>query len=96
MVFTALNPFFIAWWLTIGLKLVLASISLFGGATGGFLLFSFHIWMDYVWLILTAYLIFKGVSIINTKYYYPLLMGLNIILSFYGIYMIVLSLSFLM
>jgi threonine/homoserine/homoserine lactone efflux protein len=96
MVFTALNPFFIAWWLTIGLKLVLDSISLFGGATGGFLLFSFHIWMDYVWLILTAYLIFKGVSIINTKYYYPLLMGLNIILSFYGIYMIVSSLSFLM
>lgn len=96
MVFTALNPFFIAWWLTIGLKLVSDSISLFGVTTGGFLLFSFHIWIDYVWLILTAYLIFKGVFIINTKYYYPLLMGLNIILSFYGIYMIVSSISSLM
>jgi threonine/homoserine/homoserine lactone efflux protein len=93
VIFSALNPFFIAWWLTIGLELVSNSILLFGVITGGFLLFSLHIWMDYVWLILTSYLIFKGVSIINTRYYYLLLVGLNIMLTFFGTYIIVSSLT---
>jgi threonine/homoserine/homoserine lactone efflux protein len=96
IIFSALNPFFIAWWLTVGLKLISDSISLFGVITGSILLFSLHIWMDYVWLILTSYLISKGVSIIKTRYYYLLLVGLNIILTFYGMYIIVSSLSFFM
>lgn len=91
IIFSALNPFFIAWWLTIGLKLISDSISLFGLTNGGFLLFSFHIWMDYIWLTLTSYLIFRGISIINTRYYYFLLVGLNIILTIYGTYMIISS-----
>jgi len=95
IIFSALNPFFIAWWLTVGLKLISDSISLFGVIIGSILLFSFHIWMDYVWLILTSYLISKGVSIINTRYYYFLLVGLNIILTFYGMYMIISSISFI-
>lgn len=94
--FSALNPFFIAWWLTVGLKLISDSISLFGVITGSILLFSLHIWMDYIWLILTSYLISKGVSIIKTRYYYFLLVGLNIILTFYGMYMIVSGISFIL
>jgi threonine/homoserine/homoserine lactone efflux protein len=96
IIFSALNPFFIAWWLTVGLTLISDSISLFGVVTGSILLFSFHIWMDYVWLILTSYLISKGVSIIKTRYYYFLLVGLNIILTFYGMYMIVSSIFFIL
>jgi threonine/homoserine/homoserine lactone efflux protein len=96
IIFSALNPFFIAWWLTVGLTLISDSISLFGVATGSVLLFSFHIWMDYIWLILTSYLISKGISIIKTIYYYFLFMGLNIILTFYGMYMIVSSMSFIL
>ena len=91
IIFSALNPFFIAWWLTVGLKLISDSISLFGIITGSILLFSLHIWMDYVWLILTSYLISKGVSLIKTRYYYFLLVILNIILTFYGMYMVVSS-----
>jgi threonine/homoserine/homoserine lactone efflux protein len=91
IIFSALNPFFIAWWLIVGLKLISDSISLFGIITGSILLFSLHIWMDYVWLILTSYLISKGVSLIKTRYYYFLLVILNIILTFYGMYMVVSS-----
>jgi threonine/homoserine/homoserine lactone efflux protein len=94
--FSALNPFFIAWWLTVGLTLISDSISLFGVIIGSVLLFSFHIWMDYIWLILTSYLISKGVSVIKTRYYYFLFMGLNIILTFYGMYMILSSISFIL
>jgi len=96
IIFSALNPFFIAWWLIVGLKLISDSISLFGVITGSILLFSLHIWMDYVWLILTSYLISKGVSVIKTRYYYFLLVGLNIILTFYGTYMIVSSILLFM
>ena len=96
IIFSALNPFFIAWWLTVGLTLISDSISLFGVVTGSISLFLFHIWMDYVWLILTSYLISKGVSIIKTRYYYFLLVGLNIILTFYGMYMIVSSILFIL
>lgn len=96
IIFSALNPFFIAWWLTVGLTLISDSISLFGVVTGSVLLFSFHIWMDYIWLILTSYLISKGVSVIKTRYYYFLFTGLNIILTFYGMYMIGSSISFIL
>ena len=96
IIFSALNPFFIAWWLIVGLKLISDSISLFGIITGSILLFSLHIWMDYVWLILTSYLISKGVSLIKTRYYYFLLVILNIILTFYGMYMIGSSISFIL
>jgi len=96
VIFSALNPFFIAWWLTVGLTLISDSISLFGVVIGSVLLFSFHIWMDYIWLILTSYLISKGVSVIKTRYYYFLFMGLNIILTFYGMYMILSSISFIL
>ena len=96
IIFSALNPFFIAWWLTVGLTLISDSISLFGVVIGSVLLFSFHIWMDFIWLILTSYLISKGVSVIKTRYYYFLFMGLNIILTFYGMYMIGSSISFIL
>jgi threonine/homoserine/homoserine lactone efflux protein len=96
IIFSALNPFFIAWWLTVGLTLISDSISLFGVVTGSVLLFSFHIWMDYIWLILTSYLISKGVFVIKTRYYYFLFAGLNIILTFYGMYMIGSSISFIL
>ncbi|HEX7034085.1 MAG TPA: LysE family transporter, partial [Nitrososphaera sp.] len=54
--FSALNPFFLLWWLTAGLKLVADSYTAFGFALGTILLFGMHIWMDYAWLTSTAYL----------------------------------------
>ena len=44
---SALNPFFIIWWLTIGIVLITESIALWG-FSGILILFIFHIWMDYV------------------------------------------------
>src|SRR5919108_382482 len=70
IIFTAMNPFFLIWWLTVGLKLVSDSVYLFGVIEGVLILFLFHIWMDYVWLALTAYLISKGQSILKIRFYY--------------------------
>jgi threonine/homoserine/homoserine lactone efflux protein len=88
-ILSALNPFFILWWLTAGLKLISDSLELYGFAMGIVVVFSFHIWMDYGWLAVTAYLVSRGTLIFRSKYYPILLLALNAALIYYGIYFIV-------
>jgi threonine/homoserine/homoserine lactone efflux protein len=88
-ILSALNPFFILWWLTVGLKLISDSLELYGFAMGIVVVFSFHIWMDYGWLAVTAHLISRGTLIFRSKYYPILLLALNAALIYYGIYFIV-------
>ena len=88
-ILSALNPFFILWWLTAGLKLISDSLELYGFAMGIVVVFSFHIWMDYSWLAITAHLISRGTLISRSKYYPILLLALNAALIYYGIYFIV-------
>jgi threonine/homoserine/homoserine lactone efflux protein len=81
---SALNPFFILWWLTVGLKLISDSAA-FGVTMGIAILFVLHIWMDYAWLASTAYLASKGASVLKSKYYPILLSGLTVVLIYYGV-----------
>jgi threonine/homoserine/homoserine lactone efflux protein len=81
---SALNPFFILWWFTIGSKLIVDSAA-FGLATGVAILFALHIWMDYAWLVSTAYLASKGAFVLKSKYYPTLLLGLTVVLIYYGL-----------
>ncbi|RMF31195.1 MAG: lysine transporter LysE [Candidatus Nitrosothermus koennekii] len=85
IVFSAFNPFFIAWWLTIGMKLINDSLLLTSSILGVFLMFIMHIWMDYAWLSLTAYITNKGISMLDNKYYKYILFGLNFIMIYFGI-----------
>ncbi|MFN4336818.1 MAG: LysE family transporter [Candidatus Nitrosocaldus sp.] len=59
--FSALNPFFIAWWLTVGMKMIMDA-SYIASINGVLLMFLAHIWMDYAWLVGTAYMARKGVD----------------------------------
>ncbi|SRR6266542_4116706 len=93
IIFSGLNPFFIAWWLTVGLKLISDSVSLFGIVLGALFLFSFHIWMDYAWLGATSYMIYKGRSILKTKFFQLSLLSISIILASFGFYIIAINLS---
>lgn len=81
--FSALNPFFLVWWLTAGLKLISDSAT-FGSVAGPALLFGTHVWMDYAWLAATAYLASKGGSVLKSKYYRILMLGLASLLLYYG------------
>lgn len=83
VVLTALNPFFLVWWLTVGLKLV-ADSSSFGPVAGVGLLFGLHVWMDYAWLGATAYLASKGSSVLGSKYYKIMMLALAGVLAYYG------------
>ncbi|AIF83710.1 putative threonine efflux protein [Candidatus Nitrososphaera evergladensis SR1] len=84
VMFSALNPFFLVWWLTVGLKLVSDSAA-FGAVAGPALLFGMHVWMDYVWLAATAYLASKGSSVLKSKYYRVLMLVLAGLLLYYGV-----------
>jgi threonine/homoserine/homoserine lactone efflux protein len=90
---SALNPFFLIWWFTVGLKLITDSAA-FGLAAGIMILFALHIWMDYAWLAGTAYFASKGSSVIRSKYYPLLLLALAGILLYYGVTFVLSSLLF--
>jgi threonine/homoserine/homoserine lactone efflux protein len=81
---TALNPFFLLWWFTAGLKLI-ADSGAFGISTGVIMLFLLHIWMDYAWLACTAYLASMGGLLLRSKYYPVLRLALAAALVYYGI-----------
>ena len=82
---SALNPFFILWWFTVGLKLISDS-AVFGVIMGVVILFALHIWMDYAWLASTAYLASKGAFALKSRRYYPILfLALAVIMIYYGV-----------
>ena len=81
---SALNPFFIIWWLTIGLVLISKSIEDFG-LIGIVVLFLFHIWMDYVWLFTIAAFSSKAKNYLSKRNFKIIIVGLSLILIYFGI-----------
>ena len=81
---SALNPFFIIWWLTIGLVLISESIQNFG-IIGIVILFLFHIWMDYVWLFAIAAFSSKAKNYLSKRNFKIVFIGLSLILIYFGI-----------
>lgn len=56
---TVLNPHFLVWWATVGLKLVV-DVMLAGGLCLVALMYPAHVWLDFAWLSLVAHLSSKG------------------------------------
>ncbi len=87
LIFTGLNPYFIIWWLTVGLKLISDSI-IFASWAGVLLMYVAHVWMDYVWLTATAYLAKRGTSLVGSR-------GYRIVMAVFGGILVYFGLSFL-
>ncbi|NIR87008.1 LysE family transporter [Candidatus Bathyarchaeota archaeon] len=83
LVLTGLNPFFIVWWLTVGLKLIIDAWALAFLAGVGIMYLS-HIWMDYVWLIAVAYFAKMGMNIVGAKRYKVVVIVFGAVLIFFG------------
>ena len=81
---SALNPFFIIWWLTIGLVLISESIQNFG-IIGIMILFLFHIWMDYAWLFTIAAFSSKAKNYLSKRNFKIIIFVLSIVLIYFGI-----------
>ncbi len=84
IVFTGLNPFFIIWWLTIGLKLISDAMLMWAFA-GVLVVFVLHIWMDFAWLGAVAFLADKSSKILSNKNYKIAMIGLSVMLIYFGI-----------
>ena len=84
IMFSALNPFFIIWWITIGFKLI-SDAMIMWSFFGMLILFVLHIWMDFVWLGATAFLASKSSKLIRNKGYKILITGLSFALIYFGI-----------
>jgi threonine/homoserine/homoserine lactone efflux protein len=84
ILFSALNPFFIIWWLTIGFKLISDAMLIWAFA-GILIVFVLHIWMDFVWLGMVAFFASKSVKIISNRNYKIMIVGLSVILIYFGI-----------
>ena len=81
---SALNPFFIVWWLTIGLVLISESIQIFG-VFGIVVLFLFHIWMDYAWLFTIAAFSSRAKNYLSKRNFKIIIIGLSVVLVYFGI-----------
>ena len=81
---SALNPFFILWWLTIGFKLILDAM-LIWAFTGILIVFVMHIWMDFVWLGGISYVASKSSQIISNRNYKIFMIILSLMLVYFGI-----------
>lgn len=81
---SALNPFFIIWWLTIGFKLISDAMMIWA-FTGILIVFFLHIWMDFVWLGGIAFLASKSSQILSNRNYKILIVGLSLALIYFGI-----------
>lgn len=84
ILFSAMNPFFIIWWLTIGFKLISDSLIIWS-FWGILIMFFLHIWMDYVWLSSTALVSSRVSKILSNRSFKFLIMGLSIVLVYFGI-----------
>ncbi len=87
ILFTGLNPFFILWWLTVGLALVSQAI-LLGSFIGVAIMFGAHIWMDYAWLGGTATIASRGNFLLG-KWYRILLVVFGVAMTYFGIIFLV-------
>ncbi len=92
--FTGLNPYFIIWWLTVGLKLISDSIT-FASWAGVLLMYVAHVWMDYVWLTVTALLAKRGTSLVGSSGYRIAMTVFGGILVCFGLYFLFSASSYL-
>ncbi len=84
IVLSALNPFFIIWWLAIGFKLISDAMSMWAFA-GILIVFGLHIWMDFAWLGTVSFLASKSSRILSNRNYKILMTGLSLMLIYFGI-----------
>lgn len=85
---TGLNPFFLVWWFTIGIKLI-SDAFLLWSFWGILIMFFMHIWMDYAWLFFVSALSSKGTKFLSNNQYKIFMVAINAALIYFGILFII-------
>ncbi|MEM0484000.1 MAG: LysE family translocator [Pyrobaculum sp.] len=80
---TALNPYFLVWWITVASLVVVAladqPLYVF------IVVYAAHVWMDYFWLTLMAALGNAATKLLSTRGYAVFLTALAILLVYFGV-----------
>jgi len=79
---SALNPFFIAWWVGIGSPLVMEALR-YWGLAGIWILYVAHVWLDFAWL--TGLARVTSLSRFSLRIYRILLITLALLVAMFGI-----------
>ena len=80
--FSALNPFFITWWIGIGAPLIFEAINYWG--LGGLIPFYIaHVWLDFAWLSLVAHI--TSISGLKLNVYRVILALIAILVALFGL-----------
>lgn len=85
---SAFNPFFIVWWIGMGAALVVEAFS-YAGYLGILEMYIAHVWMDFAWLIVIAFFVKKGASIMEKRGYRVLLFLIGVLLLYFGASMLI-------
>lgn len=88
LLFTGLNPYFLTWWFTVGLTLISEAIKI-GAIMGVFLMFAFHIWLDYAWLGAAGYATATGASFLKPRQINMLSLALALAVAAFGVLLLV-------
>ena len=83
LLLTGLNPYFLLWWLSVGMPLIRMSMSM--GLQVLLVMYAAHVWMDYFWLALMSLAGEGSVKILRSRGYGALLVALGIILILFGL-----------
>ncbi len=67
LLMTAINPYFLLWWIGVGWPLVIGAME--GGLIGYIAMYTSHVWYDFTWLALMAYLGDRGARMLETRGY---------------------------
>lgn len=81
---TGLNPFFLVWWFSIGIKLISDAMELWS-VWGILIMFAIHIWMDFAWLGFVSMMSSKGTKILSAKSYKIFMVGINGVMIYFGV-----------
>jgi threonine/homoserine/homoserine lactone efflux protein len=87
MILTGLNPYFLLWWVTVGLPII--TITLSYGIIGILIIYLAHVWLDYVWLTFIAGLGEYGSQLLSGWKYRALLIAIGVILIIFGVSLII-------
>ncbi|MDK6028988.1 LysE family transporter [Ignisphaera sp. 4213-co] len=82
--FTALNVFFLLWWISIGMTLISTIASL--GIFSILVMYPAHVWMDFLWLMAVAEATKKGSKLLSEK-------GYRVMLGFFGLLLIIFAVN---
>lgn len=86
-IFTSLNPYFIVWWMSIGLALITSALG-YALLLGVGLMYVFHVWLDYAWLGALSYVTSTGRKFMKSKHVKIVSIMLSVVMMFLGFYLL--------